>query len=193
MRLDLSHTMEKAVISSITLSDFSGIKSISDLCFGKNYLSINSLNKISSHEGVFSKIEVNGVLVGFCIATTIDSLIDNKWFSLKEYKNISEFPFSVIKTIAITPNYQSKGLGSKLLESTVLKLEAKFELENLFFPAWIINEKSRLKTKLLKMGFHYIKQINQYWFNESIELGYNCPACGNPPCTCSIGLYKKVV
>ncbi|MBI9069490.1 MAG: GNAT family N-acetyltransferase [Salinivirgaceae bacterium] len=183
--------MIKPIISSIDIGDFSAIKNISNVCFGENYLTVHTLQKIITHQGIFQKISNNGHIFGFSIAVTINSMIDNKWFSSKEFKTHAEFPYGIIKTIAIHPNYQNQGLGSKLLETTVLKLEAKYDLENLLFPAWIVDDKTRLEEKLVQLGFLFTKELKQYWFKESIEANYQCAKCGNPPCTCSLGLYKK--
>ena len=193
MRLDTANKPMQTVISSLHIGDLTQVKRISDNCFGDNYLTINILNKIIDHQGVFTKIELGGEIVGFCLAVTIDSLVDSKWFSTEEYKQFTDFPFGVIKTIAIDPAYQNHGLGSKLLESTVLKIEAKYELENLFFPAWLVKNKSRLKGKLIKLGFRFTKELEQYWFNESINQNYQCSNCGNPPCTCNLRLFKKMI
>lgn len=193
MHHNLTKQQTKSVISNLHSVDLSHVKRISDHCFGNNYLTVNTLNKILKHEGVFLKIELHSRVVGFCLAVMVESLTDEKWFSTTEFKAMSDFPYGIIKTIAIDPKYQGNGLGSQLLESAVLKLEAKYQMENMFYPAWMISNQIRLKSKLLHLGFKFSKELKQYWFTESINQNYTCAHCGKPPCTCSLGLFNKTM
>ncbi len=182
--------MDKTIISTIQIRDFNQVKDISDRCFGVNYLSINQLNKLISIEGFYLKLSVNSIVVGFCLAQKISIQQIKSDFYISE---TGPEKFGIIRTIAIVPEYQRKGMGSALLKKMVHKMEITGKFSNIYYPSWVESHSAGFTKIIKREGFVEVGIYKNYWSNDSIAQNFKCIKCGNPPCNCSMQLYKRII
>lgn len=181
--------MERISISAIQIRDLNAIKSISDLCFGQNYLSINQLTKTLKNPGIYSKIEINSQLVGFCLAPVYRLNTDNSFFTSLSLEIKDS---GMIKSLAIHPDFQRKGKGTLLLKHVIHKIKFLNKSQPIYFPSWMESTCDGF-CKLIKLeGFKEVKIFSKYWSDDSLKNNYSCVKCGNPPCQCSMRLFKLV-
>ena len=180
----------QANISSIQNRDLNTIKSISDACFGVNYLTINKLNKNDLNRGVYSKAVTNNKLIGFCLAYIEDYKKAKHNFYVEDSDNDK---YAIIKTLAITPNFQRKGYGIKLLQHVIHELNQQRKINTIYFPSWVESKSSGFTKLLMQIGFKEIEVYKKYWYSDSLKQNYTCIKCGNPPCKCSMQLFKLTI
>ncbi len=179
--------MLQASISDIQIRDLNAIKSISDSCFGSDYITLNQLNKNSLKKGIYSKTTINNNPIGFCLAYIENYSNSEHDFHIEKSANKK---YAIIKTLAVTPQFQRKGYGIKLLQSVINKLNDQKNISDIYFQSWV-ESKSEGFTKLLKQeGFKEVKIYKKYWYLDSLQQNYRCIKCGNPPCKCSMRLFK---
>ena len=180
-------------IVEILPTDFEAIIQIANSCFGKDYLTADQLSKLVEWKGVFLKALVNDKTVGFCFTLwypendNIDpQLID---YSGKHFV----FPIGAIKTIAVEKQFQLQGIGSMLIEASIKKANKMFGATVFLYLAWTESKSFGFTAKLKKMGFEAVEIIPNYWYKESLKRNFGCLRCGNPPCNCSLTLFKVTI
>ncbi len=181
--------MQQSSISSIQIRDYNSIKSLSDICFGKNYLTLNMLNKTVLNNCFYSKIIVNNVFTGFCLAQCHNADDKSLNFDISE---IAGQKIAFIKNLAIHPDFQRQGYGTQLLKHIIHRIEMQNNAGSIYFPAWKESTCGGFCKLLISNGFKEVKQYKNYWFNHSLQNNYNCAKCGNNTCSCTMVLYKKV-
>lgn len=91
----------------------------------------------------------------------------------------------LIKSIAVSPGYQGRGIASALVTSALAELVAH-GAEQTYSLAWASKERGcQLCGVLTSVGFRAVQRIERFWYNDSIANGYICPVCGNP-CECAV-------
>lgn len=91
----------------------------------------------------------------------------------------------LIKSIVVSPAYQGRGIASALIARGLADLTAH-GAEHTYSLAWESNEYGcQLCGVLTAAGFHTVRRIERFWYNDSIVNAYMCPVCGNP-CTCAV-------
>jgi ribosomal protein S18 acetylase RimI-like enzyme len=100
---------------------------------------------------------------------------------------------AVIKTIAIHPNFQRKGYGTKLLQHIIHKIEIQKNACSIYYPAWKESACDGFCKLLINKGFKEVKEYKNYWSADSVQNNYSCVKCGNPPCNCTMVLFKKTL
>jgi len=182
--------MSPISFSAIHLEDFHEIKAISDTCFGFNYLTMEQLAGIIEFPGVFLKIRHQELIIGFCITRFIADEKTPDPLILKAFSQNFSFPYGIIKTIAILPEFQNKGFGFALLETIIGGLRQKYNVRVFLYPAWTESESFLFTNKLKKLGFKSVEKIPDFWYADSMKHNYRCIKCGQPPCRCSLTLFK---
>jgi len=170
---------------------YPAIIAIADQCFGPDYLSIEYLEKYELWSSQSLIIQLGSSIIGFCMTYVYHSPEDLFFLDISEltsHLNQVNYPGSIIKTIAILPEYQLKGYGTQLINSTLNRLLDQ-ECKTVLYPAWIENNRQPFTNKLETIGFKPLVHLNNYWRKESIEKNYHCIRCGEPPCSCSMTLY----
>jgi ribosomal protein S18 acetylase RimI-like enzyme len=107
--------------------------------------------------------------------------------TLKHSKKIG-----VIKTVAVYKKYQGFGIGNKLSQISYDELIDK-GVDSLYSIAWRNGEVTNIGGILTNLGFKEHAVIENYWTEDSQEKGYDCPACGEPPCKCTGIIYTKAI
>lgn len=173
--------------------DIDNIKTIIDVSFGKNYLTkehINSYINNPNNQGYC--LTQDDILIGFISLKLIskDNLYD--YFLTEKDKLFGFFntlkTFAVIEQVVIAPSYRKKGYSTFLLNNALVQLSKQADC--FICICWIKNEPNLMQKLLLKNDFKLIKEIPNYWKNDSLKKNYQCVICGEPPCKCKAEIYK---
>jgi ribosomal protein S18 acetylase RimI-like enzyme len=182
--------MPSLVFEILNKTHYKSVLSIADKCFGAQYISEKQLNTFSEDSSLSLVIKLDNRIIGFCL----NEIVKKTNRQIDFLKNVAsgDYPAGIIKTIAIEPKYQQKGYGAKLLDLSVSKL-LKQNVKSLYYPAWNENNCERFLLKLQKINFTEISVIPDYWSRESVITNFHCARCGQPPCHCSLLLYKRQI
>lgn len=95
-----------------------------------------------------------------------------------------------VSSVAVRPQYQGLGFGYLLVRSVVKYLD-KRPHEEMLMAGW--NAPDGVHIARIAHALHFVERatIPDYWRDDSLNKGYQCPACGNPPCRCSAVLYAR--
>ena len=176
------------------------ILDISDEQLGKDYLSNELLeNIIDNDTNVICKLafsQIGNKVIGFCLAFVVEpqdiaSIIKVPERQISRALRDSE-KIGVIKTIAVDNKYKGYGVGRKLAEDCYNELLRK-KVQSLCSVAWKGKEKVNINGILTNLGFERYIEIPDYWSEDSLQKGYSCPNCGQPPCHCSAVIYTRSV
>jgi ribosomal protein S18 acetylase RimI-like enzyme len=185
--------MEKYDLVPIRKNDCGAIKNIADECFGVNYLTVSQIAKILELPGVFLKVVYQKQIIGFCFALRNMEVAELNNRIVNYSGDSALLPNGIIKTIAVKPNFQQQGYGTSLLLAAIEKMKILYGTTVFFYLAWTESKSFNFTVKLKNIGFKNIEIIPNYWYDESIKLNYGCIRCGNPPCSCSLTLFKLTI
>lgn len=186
------------ILNDIDIFDYeskysSQILRISDNELGKDYFDIKDLDFfMDKNKTSFCKIAIlDDKVVGFAmsIVLSLEELI--KYLKL-EKKDLPKFIIAsdkicVIKTVSVDSNYQGMGIGHKLID-TLINSCKESGIRDFASVAWKSKKSTNIKGLLESFNFKAYKEINDYWTEDSINEGFDCPVCGNP-CHCSAVMY----
>ncbi len=163
---------------------------IADVCFGTGYFKLYQFTRFLSEGSLGLIYRVDEKVVGYCLATVFEKTGDCKEAYVSEIKEIT-YPLGLIKNIAVLPEYQNNGIGNRLLDAVIHKLNFKFGCKILHYPAWTESKNYEFTKKLRRLGFTVQGVFPDYWAKDSLEKNYHCQRCGTPPCSCSLTLFVK--
>jgi len=194
MSIKIKNLQQKInTISSLKDNNINEVLIIADKLFGYNYLTKPELqNYINDNDkiGIVSKNDRK--ITGFqlmqigkpenIIATM---LCEQKWFrkQFSKYKLIG-----VLKTLAVKEEYHNQGIGTLLTKKSLEILRKKTDL--IISVCWDNNGDNSISKILKKFNMKLIRQINEYWKDDSIKKNYSCKICGAPPCRCNALIYQ---
>lgn len=98
--------------------------------------------------------------------------------------------FGLLSTVAVKDCFQGLGIGTALARTCVQWLAAT----DVPFALMIARKGAsgiHIAKVLHKTGFTGQFEIPDYWVEDSVQRGYQCPDCGDPPCHCSAGVYMR--
>lgn len=134
-----------------------------------------------------------GTVAGFLIAKAL-SVEDFRTL----YPNIEETlrrQISYAKTVgfiasmATAPEFEKRGVAHALLEAGLACLE-KAGQPLICTIGWKgKGAVAHIDGLVRKAGFQAVHEFADYWKEDSLEKGYRCPVCGDPPCRCSAVLF----
>lgn len=159
------------------------LKDISNRCFGNHYLSSSDFLRDSSFcLGAF----IDGILVGFALNYCVQK--DDLECLIDHFANDNRY--HLIKSVAILPQWQRMGIGMDLFKHS-LQL-AKSKGWNISYGiAWQCGSQIPSLAIFLHFGFEPKKTLTNFWYRDSIERGYQCAICGDPPCCCIAVLFVR--
>lgn len=166
---------------------------IADQTMGVGYFTEQEIQSLLGQNCIALVDNENDAIRGFCFAFILSPE------ELKNQHNISiDFPgienqrqIGLLKTIATDPAHRKKGVASGLIQKLIQNLEEK-EIRVIICPAWKTGNEINLGGLLLKNDFHPVKEIPDYWFEDSLLKKYPCPECGQPPCRCKAIIFQRV-
>ncbi len=131
-----------------------------------------------------------GVIVGFCYAHAIKE-DDPLWIGCCMDEGAApqpeDQPLAVLQTIVVSGARRQCGIGDALVRETV----GAFTGFTLVSPAWEHRDgRIPVKGVLERNGFVRRHRFQDYWKQDSIDRGYDCPDCGRP-CRCSMVLFCR--
>lgn len=184
-------------IQELKLSEISEAKLISDSELGNDFISSAQFeNYIHSPLSTIIGASIESKLIGFLIAYQVDHTFLKSHFNQTQFsyfKNIihSQEKYILLKTIAIHPSFQNQKIGTNILTCYLNELKSQKKYSKLFAIAWKVENKVKIGKIFDELNFNPLKHINDFWYQESVELNYQCILCGNPPCKCHALLYEK--
>lgn len=190
-----------------TLKDFSIVDliddyiptviAISDDQLGKDYLTIDVLQQSISDSGkYFTRVALNSrkEVIGFCLCGVI---------SPDELKNLLRIPpeeipqalkyskrIGLIGVLAVKDEYQKRGVGTALVNDCITKLNSA-NVAAMCCVGWRSSKGINIGGILSTCNFETLKEIPDYWREDSLQKNYRCHDCGEPPCTCSALIYAR--
>ena len=185
---------KRYLIREVREEDFIGIVRIGDAQLGGRYVTPSFLWEAMAPSSPYRCIGAAGKktwkVIGFLIYETINcqTLED-----ITKGKPIEEFSYSdkigYIKTSAVDSHYEGYGIGNALTEKAVESLRkagSKVFVSTAWKQAGVIN----LHGILSRNKFRKRLEIPDYWYEDSIKEGFECPQCGNP-CHCACVIYIR--
>lgn len=142
-------------------------------------------------------IDKNEKIVGFSInlITSTEELISelNKY----QYASLSSFltgekKIGILKMICLIDEFKGKGIGSQLINESLNYFKSK-NIQVIYAFAWKNSEGINMGTIFNRYRINRITEIQNFWYDDSLEKNYCCPECGQPPCRCSVVVYGKNV
>lgn len=97
----------------------------------------------------------------------------------------------VIKTIAVAQEYQGVGIGTELFYIAIQDLTFS-DVDLIIAIAWKSKTGINIERILQKFNFIRAFSVPNFWEKDSIEEGFYCPVCGEPPCSCEAVVYYYV-
>ncbi len=151
----------------LTQSNIDEIIAISEVMLGKNYLIADDLIH-PSYRWILATLD--GTVVGFA-------------------SFINDHSDSTITDVAVSPDFQGNGLGTRLIAQCVFEISTLWA-EIIECHAWMTNGYPHLEKPLLRNGFEStgIEQRVPDDYREDFE----CPVCGID-CKCNTMVFRKKV
>lgn len=139
-------------------------------------LSANTFGNGFHQEAYFTNIinnnccyvyEENKVLVAFCTIIHLQGNVQ-------------------IDSIVVEQQQQGKGIASRLVQEVLLD----YPNDKIISYTWKQGDEANLHEIYIRFGFRKVKELPNYWHQQSLEQGFTCIVCGNP-CYCTAVLYEK--
>ena len=177
--------------------DWSRIVRICDETLGKDYIE----NLKADHLEVLVAKMQNGGVVGFvafksfsekCPSTEFPFINNDKIPASFKYCS-SKGLVGIIKTLAVDPKYQGRGVGTKLFDSAHEEC-IDSNTTAIIVPAWKQNNVINIKNILRNKGYEFLTELSDYWKNDCDKNLFKCPSRKpNGQCVCSLVIYWKLI
>lgn len=189
-------------IHPLSIADCIAAIDLIDNLLGKDYvIPAELLNLLNDSNTICLKAvkdnRLIGVVLGY-IMSRENALKITKLNSLKFPNAFSACDkVGIIKTIAVQEEYQGQGVGSRLLTKSEELLKSS-GISLVMSVVWRIRTENgdfieNAGGLMRQNNFRSIGIQEEFWKQDSIEKGFSCPSCGNPPCLCAANIYYKVV
>ncbi len=175
-------------IRDIVNTDLPSVISIANEELGNNYFEGVLNNEKIDNLSILRVIEKdNHEIAGFCYAylappESLDGILTPLSSGLKT---------AILKTIAIKNRYKNTGLGKTMIDDMIRELEL-IHTQIIISTVWYNQLNPAIRIIMNNSDFKLHKEIPNYWTNDSIEKGYQCPVCGHP-CICSAIIYYRLL
>ncbi|MBR6066464.1 MAG: GNAT family N-acetyltransferase [Bacteroidales bacterium] len=156
-------------IRDLHTDDIYPVLAIADRQLGKKYITKTDLS-----EGKVFIAEEDGKILGFCIALV----------GAKDGK-------SYVRTVAVEQEYSGQGIGTALVSKAVDYLKG-LGAKSIFSPLWKHDGVVNSDVIFRRNGFLPFCEIPDYWYADSISMGYSCPVCGKG-CHCACVMYELTI
>ena len=181
-------------VSEIRQKDYPAVCSLADQQLGAGYVSIETLRRIHDSESadhcLVARHAATGAVIAFCIYKVItpekaEELCRGKKTTFSAFGN----KIGYLATIAVSEKYRGNGIASRLIG----EVHERFAHENINYiisTAWKHAGKINIGNVLERSGYHFVLEVPDYWYEDSVQKGFSCPQCGNP-CHCACVIFEK--
>lgn len=102
-----------------------------------------------------------------------------------DIQRLEAMPVGFIKSIVVAPAARGRGVARRLL-ATGMRALADHGAHGYYSLAWVNRRTGcELCGALAALGFRSVQRIERFWYQDSVERGYRCPACAGP-CECAV-------
>jgi len=161
------------------------ILSIGNQSFGDGYL--NSVFDRPNDVRCIGALD-QGRLIGFVLFYSID------------IKTVLSFDVTVLfqpsmlvvylKSVIVLPEYRRQKVATKLI-SAIEVMGEKQGITHYYAEAWSTLAGLTSGQLFENLGYRIVKQIDNFWYEESLNQGYCCSECGKAPCHCKAVIFVK--
>lgn len=190
----MRETLDQAlVIETATSSDLPEILRIADARLGASYVQATDI--FGAHRTTFAAF-LGCRLVGF-LSASILSLTDfrecyARIAQLPEMGDRLTDPMGILHAVAVDARYEKQGIGTALIAHG-MTLFADLRPIMIVTAGWADNQGIHVAGPIVKNGFQKIGSLTDYWQEDSLARGYECPTCRKPPCRCVAGIFTKTL
>ena len=178
-------------IRKLRNADLPAVIDIADKQLGKAYIQEQDLliNDVFAYVAVTAKH-----ITGFCTGriTTKAELYSVIPKLNKIDKNLisNGNRVGIIASMAVDPDYVGSGIGTSLMKHCINLLEDN-GCQVILMTAWRSQDGVHINHIAEKFGFEKIIELSEFWKEDSLRHGYQCPCCGEPPCICTAVVYQR--
>lgn len=174
-------------IKTMTPEFFQQVLRLANTVHGDKYLDLAQLIELHQR-GIKNGINASYValdgptLVGYRLSYAAGQWPLDQWCSISLWP-VSPKQMAYFKSVAVAPELQGQGLGSKLLKASVSALMAQGATAGLAH-IWRESPGNSAERYFSKAGAKLVKVHPERWLHLSETAGYICPICGNR-CHCT--------
>lgn len=183
-------------IRKATKADSVTVLQLLDQELGEDWLHLEDIEKAIDDDFLFVA-DHNGSVIGFTLLRMLDHDDFKKEIKGHTYKIPRDIEVSsknkslgFIEAIATDPDYQKRGIGSRLIGQSINALQTA-GAELICTLAWKTDH-THLAPTMDIFAFKERKEFEKFWHKESLKTDEQCPKCGNP-CECNTVLYTKAL
>lgn len=185
--------LRSVVVRPAHREDLLEILRLADAQLGTGYVDEGSEHFLEE-PGAFGFVAVHrGQVIGFalCAVCTPDEAISAMRVRVPLHIRAAE-QVGVLKTAAVDERYLGQGVGSMLVTACLDRFQAD-GVRAVYAVAWKSGDRINIGGVLRRHGFVPAGEVENYWKDASMEAGFSCPVCGQPPCTCSAVIFTAVL
>lgn len=153
--------------------------------FNQDYL----IKKANSTEAIVLCAFLQKKLVGVGCAEIINNLDYYKPFENNIAERLKNKKVGSLCSLCVNEDLQGKGIGQTITKKCLDWLKNK-GCDLVLGVSWISGLSHTSNRVFQKIGFKPIKEVKEFYKNDSIKHPFNCPGCKTQPCTCSATLYE---
>ncbi|MDR2931050.1 MAG: GNAT family N-acetyltransferase [Propionibacteriaceae bacterium] len=167
---------------------------IADEELGQGYFDDETASDADHVDDHFIKVaEIDGKLAGFAYCMIQD------WPSAEHVIRASAprhlrhaTVIGVLKTVAVKHDQQSRGIGTALCLACLDEFRRR-GVQAVYSVAWRNGDTINIGGILERANFTPFATVEDYWAEDSLQQGYDCPTCGSPPCHCAAVMYSTII
>jgi ribosomal protein S18 acetylase RimI-like enzyme len=149
--------------------DYYRVLNIADNQLGKGYM--KGVLHLASHNPLWVAVD-----------KTVNEVVGFIFLRISEEK-------AEIKSMAVQLKYQKQGIGTSMVKKVLGEFQEAKRVEVI---AWEQSDSGSipLQSLLIESGFSITSKKPNFWYEDSIRRGFDCPSCGNP-CNCSAVIFSN--
>lgn len=182
------------VIQPIRHDEIATVVGIANQELGTDFITPAEIKRYLANPSKYTLLVArkNNETVGFCSAYKLTPAEIQAMAPRPELPT----PFSItpqtgmLKTMAVQNAHTKQGIGTKLV-SHILDILVQDGIKEIYSIGWKKDGKVSIGNILLRHGFKQHRNVENYWFEDSILKNYDCALCGPPPCRCHAAIFVK--
>ncbi len=163
---------------------------------GRGYVSRAELERLINTESKVALIsELGAVATGVATGEVLTyeeflaaAPADVRWRVAEMTTYLTIERVGVLKSVAVSKRYQSRGLASSLCACVVQRLW-DLGASCVVTVGWTTDSKCHIEGVVRSLGFREEGVIDDFWFHDSVVMDYQCPRCGQP-CRCGAKVFS---